>query len=65
MTRLHSNLSHASAGTLGQAGADKPKPRDRSPHNRVTPRVGARCRAGDHAHCYSMHCLCNCHEVKR
>lgn len=66
--RIHSTYARAVTRrmdlTLGQAAAGKSKPRSRSPHNRIEPHMGARCQARDHAHCYSMHCLCTCHEVK-
>jgi hypothetical protein len=66
--RIHSTYARAVTRrmdmTLGEAAADQSKPRSRSPHNRIEPHLGARCQAKDHAHCYSLHCTCSCHEVK-
>jgi hypothetical protein len=63
--RLFSNIHDAARQTLGQAAAAQQKPRSRTPHNRVEPHLAARCQAGDHGHCFSLHCVCNCHEVAR
>jgi hypothetical protein len=53
--------------TLGEAVARRrtPKQRSLSPHNRIEPHLAARCNRGDHGHCFSLHCTCGCHEVKR
>ena len=64
MTRIRLIYGRAATGdhaaTLGQAAAGPPRRRDVSPHNRVVERLTVRCQAGDHAHCYSLHCTCPC-----
>jgi hypothetical protein len=57
--RVYSNILKAANQSFGQACADKPKPRNFSPHNRIQPHVSARCLAGDCGHCTSLHCVCD------